>query len=431
MASAVGTFTAAKSFGRVHLWLSMVFLAIGFASVAWTRLNIAIILPEVMQGIGVTSLAIGGFLATLSVLGNGLAEPFMGHLSDRIGRRLALTIGLAGFSVLSLVTALATNLTEMIAIRILLGVLQGMYIPTYLAFVGGTFQKRRGFWIEGLVGMFTIGSAMNPVMTRAIFDAAGGSWQAPSVVYGIFGLVLAAGVFALGSGGIYDRARARQAEEAATNTATPTPAFEPWRSQFDRNMLLIVAALVCWGFTQYAYLGLFVTYLRQGQGFTLEAATVAASIAGWITFAAAFFVGWASDQIGRRQTLMIAGAIAAVIAYPLFAWTTTFWVAVVLGAIFGACNGAFFGLGVAYAQDLARGRNLGGRSGMITGSGHFTSGFGGGAAALVATTFGFQAIGIELTLLCACMVVCMYLTVDRAQAVRTAERHQRAVEATA
>src|SRR5579859_1546094 len=212
VSATVATLTpTARSFNRVHLWLSMVLLAIGFASVAWTRLNIAIILPEVMQGIGVTSLAVGGFLATLSVLGNGLAEPFMGHLSDRIGRRLALTIGLAGFSVFSLVITLAKNLTEMIAIRILLGVLQGMYIPTYLAFVGGTFERRRGFWIEGLVGMFTIGSAMNPVMTRAIFDAGGGSWQAPSVVYGLFGLVLAAGVFALGSGGIYDRARARQA----------------------------------------------------------------------------------------------------------------------------------------------------------------------------------------------------------------------------
>lgn len=428
MASAAGTFRAAKSFGRLHLVLSMVLLAIGFASVAWTRLNIAIILPEVMQGIGVTSLAVGGFLATLSVLGNGLAEPFMGHLSDRIGRRMALTIGVAGFSLLSLITALATNLTEMVAIRLLLGVLQGMYIPTYLAFVGGTFEKRRGFWIEGLVGMFTIGSAMNPVMTRAIFNAFGGSWQAPSLIYGIFGLLLAAGVFALGSGGIYDRARARQAEAAAMNTETPVAVFEPWRSQFDRSMLLIVPALVCWGFTQYAYLGLFVTYLRQGQGFSLDDATAAASIAGWMTFAAAFFVGWTSDRIGRRRTLMIAGSIAAVLAYPLFAWTTTFWAAVVLGAVFGACNGAFFGLGVAYAQDLARGHNLGGRSGMITGAGHFTSGFGGGAAALVATTFGYQAIAVELTLLCACMVVCMYLTVDRAYARRTAERQAEAVK---
>jgi len=429
VSATVATLTpTARSFNRVHLWLSMVLLAIGFASVAWTRLNIAIILPEVMQGIGVTSLAVGGFLATLSVLGNGLAEPFMGHLSDRIGRRLALTIGLAGFSILSLITALATNLPEMIAIRILLGVLQGLYIPTYLAFVGGTFEKRRGFWIEGLVGMFTIGSAINPIATRAIFDASGGAWQAPSLIYGIFGVVVAAGVFALGSGGIYDRARTRQAAEAASANTTATPAFEPLRSQFDRSMLLIIVALVCWGFTQYAYLGLFVTYLRQAQGFSLETATGAASLAGWVTFAAAFFVGWTSDQIGRRKTLMIAGGVAAILAYPLFAWTTSFWIAVGIGAVFGACNGAFFGLGVAYAQDLARGRNLGGRSGMITGAGHFTSGFGGGVAALVASTFGYQAIGIELAVLCACMVVCMYLTVDRAHLARMAERQHTIAE---
>jgi MFS family permease len=425
MAAVAGTFTEARSFNRVQLWLSMVFLAIGFASVAWTRLNIAIILPEVMQGIGVSSLAIGGFLATLSVLGNGLAEPFMGHLSDRIGRRLSLTIGLAGFSILSLLTALVSNLPEMIAIRILLGVLQGLYIPTYLAFVGGTFAKRRGFWIEGLVGMFTIGSAMNPLMTRALFDSSGGNWRIPSLVYGIFGLVLAAGVFGLGRGGIYDRARKGQKSRADSE-----PAVEPLRSQLDRNMLLLVLTLVCWGFTQYAYLGLFVTYLRQGQGFSLESATAAASVAGWLTYAAAFFVGWTSDQIGRRKTLIFTGSIAAIVAYPLFAWTSTFWVAVVLGAIFGVCNGAFFGLGVAYAQDLARGSNLGGRSGMITGAGHFTSGFAGGAAALVASTFGFQAIGIELTLLCALMVVCMYLTVDRAYQRRMAERQAPVVEAT-
>src|SRR5207245_5071113 len=134
-----------------------------------------------------------------------------------------------------------------------------------------------------------------------------------------------------------------------------------------------------------------------------------------------FFVGWISDRIGRRKTLMIAGGIAAVLAYPLFAWTTSFWIAVAVGAVFGACNGAFFGLGVAYAQDLARGRNLGGRSGMITGAGHFTSGFGGGAAALVASTFGFQAIGLERAALCVCMVVRLYRPADPATMARMAE----------
>ena len=44
---------------------------------------------------------------------------------------------------------------------------------------------------------------------------------------------------------------------------------------------------------------------------------------------------------------------------------------------------------------------------------------------MVASTFGFQAIGLELAALCACMVVCMYLSVDRAHLAES-ERHARA-----
>jgi MFS family permease len=410
--AAFATASPPRTFNRVHLWLSMIFLAIGFASVAWTRLNIAIILPEVMQGIGVTSLAVGGTLATISVLGNGFAEPFMGHLSDRIGRRVALALALGGFSVFSILTALAQNLPEMIGARLLLGVCQGLFIPTYLAFVGGTFEKRRGFSIEAMVGMFTIGTSLNPLMTRAIYDGSGGQWQAPSLVYGLFGIVLAIGVFALGTSGIYDRAR-----RAAAHTAEPE-VHESWRKQLDRSMLLLVVTMLCWGLTQYAYLGLYVTYLRQAQNFSLESASLVASIAGWCAYAAAFVIGWTSDQIGRRRTLMITGVIAAIVSFPLFAFTTNFWAALILGVIFQASNGSFFGLGVAYSQDMARGRNLGGRSGVTTGAGHIMSGLAGGVAATIATAFGFQAIGIELTILCAVMVVCIYLTVDRAYEAR-------------
>jgi MFS transporter, DHA1 family, inner membrane transport protein len=408
-----------RSFNRVHLWLSMVFLAIGFASVAWTRLNIAIILPEVMSGIGVSSLAIGGTLATLSVLGTGFAEPFMGHLSDRIGRRLALTLGLGGFSLFSLLTALSQNLPEMIVVRILLGICQGLFIPTYLAFVGGTFERRRGFSLEALVGMFTIGTSINPVVTRTIFNASGGNWQAPSLIYGLFGLVLAAAVFALGRSGIYDRARSRPAD---ARLAAAAPVGEGWQSQLDRSMLLLVLTMICWGLTQYAYLGLYVTYLRQAQGFTLETATLVASIAGWGAYAAAFLIGWTSDQIGRRNTLLITGTIAAIVSYPLFAFTTSFWPALILAVIFQAANGSFFGLGVAYAQDMARGRGLGGRSGMTTGAGHVMSGLAGGVAATVAATFGFAAVGAQLTLLCIVMVASIFLTVDRAHQARLLER---------
>jgi fucose permease len=71
---------------------------------------------------------------------------------------------------------------------------------------------------------------------------------------------------------------------------------------------------------------------------------------------------------------------------------------------------------------MARGRGLGGRSGLTTGAGHIMSGLAGGVAASIAAAFGFQAIGVELTLLCMVMVVCIYLTVDRAYEARRAEQ---------
>jgi fucose permease len=43
-------------------------------------------------------------------------------------------------------------------------------------------------------------------------------------------------------------------------------------------------------------------------------------------------------------------------------------------------------------------------------------------AATIAASFGFQAVGVELTLLCVVMVVCIFLTVDRAYHARMAER---------
>src|SRR5690348_16529868 len=149
---------AQRAFKPAQLYASIVFLAIGFASVAWTRLGLAIILPEVMKGIGVTSLALGGLVSTFTVLGTGIAEPLLGRLSDVVSRRMALALGLGLFSLFCLLTAFASNLPQMMVVRILLGMSQGLFIPTYLAFVGSAFGKRRGIAIAALVGVFTLGN---------------------------------------------------------------------------------------------------------------------------------------------------------------------------------------------------------------------------------------------------------------------------------
>lgn len=411
---------AQRSSKPMRLFWGIFFIAVGFAFLAPTRLDIAILLPEVMHGIGVASLSAGGLISTLTVLGDGLSEPFMGRLSDKLSRRFSLAVGIAVFSLFSLLTAVAANLTTMVVVRILLGVGQAIFTPAYFAFLGGAFGKRRGLVLGSLAGLFTVGAAINPLATRAIFNAAGKAWQAPFVVYGIFGLVLALVVFGVGYGRFYEMGRTRATDVTA---AQEDQAVREGKSGvLGRGMLLLLVAMLCWGLTQYAFLGLFVTFLRVHQHFSLGVAASIASIAGWTSFAFSFLGGWISDYVGRRRALMAFGCISLVVSYPLFTMTSSFWPALILAAVFEAANGMYFPLGIAYGQDMARAQHLGGHSGAVSGVGHIAAGVAGLVAGSIASVAGFGAVGFEFVIGSAIMVGCIYFTVDPVRALRLAER---------
>src|SRR5579863_9966023 len=202
ISSSAQSLTASR---KVRLGFAVLLVAIGFALLAPTRLDIAILLKEVMSGIGVASLGAAGLISTATLLGDGCFELIWGRLSDRWSRVGTLVLGIACYSIFSILTAMATTLPTLYLMRILLGVGQAMFIPAYFAFVGGIYGKRRGLLCGALVGMFTIGVALNPILTKDMYQATQ-RWQTPFIVYGAFGLVLAVGIYLLGRGrnGIYN-----------------------------------------------------------------------------------------------------------------------------------------------------------------------------------------------------------------------------------
>jgi DHA1 family inner membrane transport protein len=390
---------------KKHLVIAIILAATGFALLAPTRLDIAIILKEVMNGIGVTSLAAAGMISTATLLGDGLTEMFFGHVSDRWSRTGTLVLGITVYSLFSVLTAVATNLTTLYLMRILLGVGQAMFIPAYFAFVGGIYGKRRGLLLGSLAGMFTVGAALNPILTEDMFRATG-SWQTPFIGFGVFGLILAGCIFLVGRGAkpIYET---RLHELAAPAT---THAESRWAWLANRNMILLLIVMMFWGLTQYGFLGIFVTYLRNGQHFSLSEAAGVASIAGWSAFAFSFLAGYMSDHLGRRRTLMLMGAIALILAAPLFVFPQSFWSAAILAAIFQAANGTFYPLGIAYAQDFARAEDLGAHSGAVSGVGHLVAGFSGFIVGALAQGLGYAALGWFFVATSAVIVIAIALT---------------------
>jgi MFS family permease len=394
-----------------HLILAVTLVAIGFALLAPTRLDITIILKEVMTGIGVTSLGAAGLISTATLLGSGTFELTCGGISDRWSRMGTLALGVALYSLFSILTAYATSLPMFYLMRILLGVGQAMFIPAYFAFVGGVYGKRRGLLCGSLAGLFTIGLALNPILTKDMLEATG-HWQTPFIGYGVFGLALAAAIYLIGRG------RSRIYDTRLVPLPPPAVLHEGSRTAwlFNRNMLLLLVTMMFWGLTQYGFLGIFVVYLRTQQHFSLAEAAGVASIAGWCAFGFSFVAGYLSDHIGRRRSLLIFGCIALALAAPLFIVPQSFVSAAILTAIFQSANGTFYPVGVAYAQDFARAEHLGAHSGAVSGMGHLVAGVAGFIVASVAVTFGYGALGWFFAGASLVMVVTIALTQDPREA---------------
>ncbi|GLZ55386.1 MFS transporter [Actinomycetospora sp. NBRC 106378] len=121
-----------------------------------------------------------------------------GRLGDIIGRRRTFLLGVAGFTLASLVCGLAGDPSVLIGARILQGAMAGMMVPQVLAIVHVTFpneEKGKVFAVHGGVGGIaaTIAPLIGALLVAA--DIFGLDWRPIfliNVPVGIAGLVLGA-----------------------------------------------------------------------------------------------------------------------------------------------------------------------------------------------------------------------------------------------
>lgn len=129
------------------------------------------------------SLSLGVYLAITAVL-----QLIMGPLSDLIGRRPVVVIGLALFSVASIGCLLSSNFTAFLGFRILQGaVASGMILSR--AIVRDTTSGAETVRILGVIGTaMALAPMLGPVLGGVLDQAFG--WRANFVAYAIFGAAM-------------------------------------------------------------------------------------------------------------------------------------------------------------------------------------------------------------------------------------------------
>ena len=129
-------------------------IAILFASLVIIMLGFGIaipLMPFYITHFGASGLALGLMMSLYSLM-QFLFAPMWGRMSDRIGRKPVLLIGVAGFALAFLLQGLAQNLVQFTLTRTLAGVLSAAALPTAMAYVADVTTPERRAQGVGLMG---------------------------------------------------------------------------------------------------------------------------------------------------------------------------------------------------------------------------------------------------------------------------------------
>lgn len=146
-------------------------------------------LPQLAASLGTTE-ALAQATMSACMIGLGLGQLVAGPLSDRLGRRLPLLVGVAAFAVLSAVCAVAPNIELLLVARFLQGLAGSAGIVICLAIARDQFE---GVELSRMLSLLFLVSGTAPIIAPVV----GGQLARIMDWRGIFGVLSAVGVLLL------------------------------------------------------------------------------------------------------------------------------------------------------------------------------------------------------------------------------------------
>jgi MFS family permease len=252
------------------------------------------------------SLQQGGLLATIFTLGLAACGFTAGGLVQRFGRKRTMLVGIAIYSVFTILTGFAISFGDMFIYRALSGAGEALQNAALFTAVGTYFAANRAMALGTLNFAYGTGSFFGPLFGTQI-AAATGMWQLPFYLYGVVGLVFVL-LIALVVPTSFTESEDREAAKLPVNAI---------KTVWNRNVLLCAIAAAVAGISMYGYIGLYPTYLRTELGYSVQAAGLMASMFG-LGALAGIPAGWLGDRFPQRWVIIGSLVGAMFVGYALF-----------------------------------------------------------------------------------------------------------------
>ena len=298
---------------------TLVAAALGWMLDAFDVMLYALVLTHIMRDLGMTK-AMGGGLATLTLLASGFGGMLFGALADRIGRKHALMLSILTYSVCSFASGLSTSIAMLAAFRFILGLGMGGEWNTGATLVAETWPTHlRAKAISLVQSSWAIGYAAAAVVAWSVLALFPNNWRAVFFVGVLPALVT-----------LWIRKDVPESEmwkQHRLPSENRPPAVR-FRELFSGEYRGKTAALFFLNFFgMFGWWGLFTwvpSFLSSpiaegGRGFDPKRMTVmlvVLNLVGMLPGYASF--GWVADRLGRRKSFILYTGMAALLV-PIYA----------------------------------------------------------------------------------------------------------------
>ncbi|MCC7461160.1 MAG: MFS transporter [Gammaproteobacteria bacterium] len=296
-----GTEGASMTERKGYQWLLILLLSFNFGVVFFDRNAFSFLVPFIQPELGLSNFQIGliagAFSFTWALAGLGV-----GRLSDYLGRRkLILVVATLVFSLASALSGLAGSFLALLAARLLMGMAEGGIMPISQTLIVAEVDPERRGLAQGITQNFganIIANFLGPIVIVAMASAWG--WRHAFYVAALPGLVMGALIAWL----VHDPPMPVRPAASPAHVRAGAGALLA-----DRTILLCILISI----VLVAYLVVFAAfmplYLVQVRGIDKQAMSYVLSSFGLFSIAVAILIPGASDFLGRRPVLIVAGLL--------------------------------------------------------------------------------------------------------------------------
>jgi MFS transporter, DHA1 family, multidrug resistance protein len=261
------------------------------------------IMPFYVERLGAGGIELGLLIASYAVM-RLICGPIWGSLSDRIGRKPVMMVGVFGYGITMILFGLATQLWMLFVFRALSGILSSATSPTTMAYIGdSTPEKERGQGMGILGAAVGVGTIFGPGLGGLL---AGENLATPFFFAGGMSFIALLLIWLFLPESLPVAARQGKAEKKRFQ------AREVWRVVSGSiGSLLLMAFLASFGLT--AFFGIFGLYALQKYSAGPEAVGGIMMVFGIVTaLAQSVLIGLLTKRWGEK--VVIQGMLAATAA---------------------------------------------------------------------------------------------------------------------